>query len=36
MSGSSRMRLALILSILLGFALRVYRLGAQSLWYDGG
>ena len=31
---SSRQRFALILILLLAFALRLYRLGVDSLWYD--
>jgi predicted membrane-bound mannosyltransferase len=27
-------RLLLLILVLLAFALRVHRLGAQSLWYD--
>ncbi|MCB0046302.1 MAG: glycosyltransferase family 39 protein [Caldilineaceae bacterium] len=33
---ADRQRLALLALILLAFALRVYRLDAQSLWYDEG
>jgi len=36
-SGAQRaVRLLCLLVILVGFGLRVYRLGAQSLWYDEG
>ena len=31
---SRRQRFALILILLLAFALRLYRLGVDSLWYD--
>jgi uncharacterized membrane protein len=37
MTGTDKMRLrqwTLVLVLLLAFALRVYRLGAESLWYD--
>ena len=32
----SRYSLTLVLLILVAFALRVFRLDAQSLWYDEG
>lgn len=33
---AQRVRVALVLLILAAFALRAFRLGAQSLWYDEG
>ncbi|RLC78046.1 MAG: hypothetical protein DRI61_10485, partial [Chloroflexi bacterium] len=36
MSKNSRTRWLVLLLLLLAFLLRVYRLGAQSLWYDEG
>ncbi|MCB0085132.1 MAG: hypothetical protein KDE47_29530, partial [Caldilineaceae bacterium] len=35
-TSSNRQRLLLLALILVAFALRVYRLDAQSLWYDEG
>ncbi len=33
---TGRVRFALAVIILVAFALRIFRLGAQSLWYDEG
>lgn len=35
-ANAQRLRVALVLLILAAFALRAFRLGAQSLWYDEG